>query len=162
MRWHLSGDAKPQHVVLGPLAVVVLVVVVVVLIVHAVAVVVVPVLALPEAIRIGAVIVLHVVVVHLPLRAIVGQCEWGWWLLAWSVEVEHAVAHVAPSAIIVLSHEVGSDVCVAGGIVRLEVELDGLVLSSGCELVTFIVPLALPHVGAILSFDVNGVVLSYL
>ena len=78
------------------------------------------------------------------------------------MEVEHAVAHVVPPALIVLSHEVGSDVGVAGRVVSLEVELDGLVLSSRCELVTFIVPLALPHVGAILSFDVNGVVLSYL
>ena len=60
--------------------------VVVVLIVHAVAVGVVPELALPVAIRIGAVIVLHVVVFRFILTAIVGQCEWGDLLLAWTEE----------------------------------------------------------------------------
>ena len=135
VRWHLSGDAKPQHVVLGPLAVVVLVVVVVVLIVHAVAVVVVPVLALPEAIRIGAVIVLHVVVVHLPLRVIVGQCEWGWWLLAWSIEAEAVISQPRLIAVAIFHHiQANADLYRTGLVVDLQVECLGHLLGCRVEL----------------------------
>ena len=80
--------AVPDHVALGPLAVVVLVVVVVEPIVHAVAVRVVAFLALPMVPGISAVVVPHVVGFLLPLHAVIGKSEWRWWLLARSIESE--------------------------------------------------------------------------
>ena len=77
VRLHLTDDAVPQHVALGPLAVVIFEVVVPVVVGLAVAVPVVLDLALPMVPGVSAVLERHVIVVHLPLDAVVGQGEWG-------------------------------------------------------------------------------------
>ena len=88
---HLAGDAVPEHVVLGVLAVVVRDVVVVVVVGLAVVVPVVSHLALPAVAVVGAVVVGAVVVAHLVVHPVVGQGERGGRLLAGAVEVEVVV-----------------------------------------------------------------------
>ena len=85
---HPSGDAVPEHVVLGVLAVLVREVVVVVVVGLAVIVPVVSHLALPAVADVSAVVVGAVVVANLVVHPVVGQGERGGRLLAWSVEGE--------------------------------------------------------------------------
>ena len=102
--WGLRvDDAVPDRVGLGPLAIFVHVVVVLVIVDLAVTVPVVPVLALQVAIHVGAVVVLHELVVHLVLDAVVGQGEWRWWHLAWPSEME-AVLEGGTVSLVIDSH----------------------------------------------------------